>query len=123
MERDRSLDEFLGGGSDDGDESDDAEDDGGVDRTSDGGETGLADDGAEVDGASEREPDDAAAETTPDDAGDEDDATALDPDAVDPATVTYQSTPAGASCDRCGAHVERRWRDGDAYVCVDCKEW
>jgi len=117
MERDRSLEEFLGGESDDGDGrddadgSDDAEDGGEVDRTGDGAETDLAGDDSEVaaDDATERET--------------EADATTLDPDAVEPATVTYQWTPAGASCDRCGARVERRWRDDGAYVCEDCKEW
>ena len=29
----------------------------------------------------------------------------------------------GADCDRCGARVDRRWRDGDALVCADCAPW
>lgn len=43
--------------------------------------------------------------------------------AVDPAESTYAWTPSGATCDACGASVERRWRDEGALVCGDCKSW
>ena len=39
------------------------------------------------------------------------------------AVSTADWRPGGATCADCGAAVERRWRDGDALVCVDCKEW
>lgn len=45
-------------------------------------------------------------------------------DAVDdPATATASWDPDGATCADCGAAVERRWRDGDALVCPECKAW
>jgi hypothetical protein len=31
--------------------------------------------------------------------------------------------PDDASCDRCGSHTERLWREGDALVCPACKSW
>jgi len=42
--------------------------------------------------------------------------------AVDPATPTMRWS-ADAVCDACGSSAPRRWRDGDAFVCADCKEW
>ncbi|PSP57851.1 hypothetical protein BRC72_07840 [Halobacteriales archaeon QH_7_66_36] len=74
MDRDRSLDEFLGD----------------------------ADEGS----------------PNPDDASDAD---ATDEDEPTLATTTYDSD--GADCEACGATVTRRWRDGDALVCGECKEW
>lgn len=74
MDRDRSLDEFLGD----------------------------ADEGS----------------PNPDDASDAD---ATDEDEPTLATTTYD--PDGADCEACGATVTRRWRDGDALVCGECKEW
>jgi hypothetical protein len=44
-------------------------------------------------------------------------------DEVEPPTTTYRWTPDGAACEECGAAVERRWRDGNAFVCGNCKEW
>ena len=79
MDRDRSLDEFLGD----------------------------ADEGSP-------NPDDASdADATDEGATDEDEPTL--------ATTTYDSD--GADCEACGATVTRRWRDGDALVCGECKEW
>lgn len=43
--------------------------------------------------------------------------------AVDPAESTYAWSPSGATCDACGASVERRWRDEGDLVCADCKSW
>jgi hypothetical protein len=74
MDRDRSLDEFLGD----------------------------ADEGS----------------PNPDNASDAD---ATDEDEPTLATTTYDSD--GADCEACGATVTRRWRDGDALVCGECKEW
>lgn len=44
-------------------------------------------------------------------------------DDADPATPTSTWHADGADCDRCGERVERRWRDGDAFVCADCAPW
>ncbi|ELZ55090.1 MULTISPECIES: DUF7573 domain-containing protein [Halorubrum] len=46
-------------------------------------------------------------------------------DAPDAALATATSTwhADGAACDRCGERVERRWRDGEAFVCADCAAW
>jgi hypothetical protein len=74
MDRDRSLDEFLGD----------------------------ADEGS----------------PNPDNASDAD---ATDEDEPTLATTAYDSD--GADCEACGATVTRRWRDGDALVCGECKEW
>ena len=76
--------------------------------------SGVADDeGGQVPGADGEAPEDA------DDTGD---GNVVD-DAVDPAVSTYRWSPEGAACADCGQTVERRWLDGEAYVCGDCKEW
>jgi hypothetical protein len=51
-----------------------------------------------------------------------------DDEPVTPAVSTYEWTPTGAECPRCGTVVERRWRDEAAddtgeLVCFDCKVW
>jgi hypothetical protein len=46
-----------------------------------------------------------------------------DCNAVDPLRTTYRWSPDGDDCPACGARVERRWRDGERFVCADCKEW
>ena len=56
--------------------------------------------------------------SNPDDASDAD---ATDEDEPTPATTIYD--PDGGDCEVCGATVTRRWRDGDALVCGECKEW
>lgn len=48
---------------------------------------------------------------------------AAEPDAPEPAVSTYRWSPDGVACDDCGETVERRWLDGDDYVCAECKEW
>ena len=63
--------------------------------------------------------DDGADAGTDDDAGD---ASAPD-DGVEPPLPTTDWSPKGASCDACGAVVKRRWRQADALVCPDCKNW
>ena len=45
-----------------------------------------------------------------------------DGDAASGAPITYEWRP-GVDCEACGATVDRRWRDGDARVCAECKEW
>lgn len=42
---------------------------------------------------------------------------------AEPATSTYQWSPDGPACDRCGDAVDQRWRDDDAMVCGKCKDW
>lgn len=39
------------------------------------------------------------------------------------AVATYEWTQGGVDCADCGATVECRWRDGDRFVCADCKAW
>jgi hypothetical protein len=108
--RDRSLDEFATG------------------------ETAADEREEENEEATENEPE--AAATTDDesseagtDAETADSEAAAEPSerAVEPALSTYDWTPGGADCGRCGETVEKRWRDGDgtgeAMVCADCKEW
>ena len=51
---------------------------------------------------------------------DSDDLEAAD---IEPAESTSSWRSDGRDCDGCGRRVERRWRDGDSFVCVDCKEW
>jgi hypothetical protein len=43
--------------------------------------------------------------------------------AVEPAVSTYRSALDGRACDGCGGSVTELWRDGDALVCPDCKQW
>ncbi|WP_049937930.1 DUF7573 domain-containing protein [Haloplanus natans] len=40
-----------------------------------------------------------------------------------PSVPTMRWSANGAACDDCDAVVSRRWRDGDSFVCADCKEW
>ncbi|AFK19724.1 hypothetical protein E6P09_01535 [Haloferax mediterranei ATCC 33500] len=37
--------------------------------------------------------------------------------------ATYRWNPDGTPCPQCGESVEKRWLDGDEYVCIDCKDW
>jgi hypothetical protein len=50
-------------------------------------------------------------------------ATEADADVVEPAVSTYSWSPSGAPCEACGATAERRWRDGEQFVCPACKDW
>ncbi|WP_424007077.1 DUF7573 domain-containing protein [Haloferax denitrificans] len=59
----------------------------------------------------------------PADATDSADANA-DADSRDVSTLaTYRWTPEPAACPQCGESVQKRWLDGDEYVCLDCKDW
>ena len=42
---------------------------------------------------------------------------------ANPSVPTMRWSADGAACDDCGTVVSRRWTDGDAVVCADCKEW
>jgi len=59
------------------------------------------------------------------DDGEDDSDAVVEDDSVDadPATATSTWHADGAACDRCGERVERRWRDGEAFVCADCASW
>lgn len=127
MTRDASLDEFLGGNDEDAEPGDDGNEPG--DGAIDDGATG--DDVAGDDVAAAPETDDAATPTDVERETDADEmvvangdaAAPLPPDAVGPATSTYDWSPDGDDCAACSATVERRWRDDPGLVCADCKEW
>ena len=85
-----------------------------------------------ADGESERtDSDDPTADETPvdsdasdDDAGTVDSGASEDnAETVEPARATSTWHTEGADCDQCGGRVERRWRDGDEFVCADCAPW
>lgn len=42
---------------------------------------------------------------------------------VEPLVETFAWSAEGGPCAACGDRVERRWRDGEALVCADCKAW
>ncbi|WP_410766481.1 hypothetical protein [Haloferax sp. DFSO60] len=37
--------------------------------------------------------------------------------------ATYRWTPKATACPRCGTSVQKRWLDGEEYVCDECKSW
>ncbi|RDZ64079.1 hypothetical protein C5B90_13335 [Haloferax sp. Atlit-12N] len=75
-----------------------------------GDDDGAADEPTAVDGA--------------DDSPDASDTDASDADDRDVSTLaTYRWTPEAAACPQCGESVQKRWLDGDEYVCLDCKDW
>lgn len=108
MTRDASLDEFLGGGDEDGDAA------------------GTDADGAESETAAGAAPEDDRGDGggAGDGVADEEDPP-LALDGVEPARSTYAWSPDGAECAACGATVEARWRGeaAEGLVCADCKEW
>ena len=95
MTRDRSLDEFAGGG-----DATNATEEDPVDDNADGGER--------------------AAAATQDDVAS---ATKGDSDDTEPATATYRWDPDGVECPACGATVDRLWSSEAGQVCAECKEW
>jgi hypothetical protein len=105
MSGDRSLDEFFPAGQESGDGSGEQDDE----RASD--ESAVDDAGG--DESDKREAGDGVGGES---GGGE-------ADAVTPAESTYAWSPSGATCDTCGASVERRWRDEGDFVCADCKSW
>lgn len=76
----------------------------------------------EFDGSADDDESDASDETETVDR-DAVDADPHSPTDVAPAVATMRFSPDGAACDDCGVTVTRRWRDGDAFVCADCKAW
>jgi hypothetical protein len=77
----------------------------------------ASDDGEQVD--DERVSDD----RQPDDGERADDSHPADRPSAEPSRATFRWLPDGDDCPACGAAVERQWRDGDRFVCADCKEW
>ena len=107
MSEDRSLDDFV--------------DAAGNDDTADTDE-----DGDPVADASVGEGEDAEPDTDADtefDAPTTEAMSAESTSSVTPAESTSTWASDGDDCDRCGRRVERRWRENDAFVCGDCKEW
>lgn len=100
MPEDATLDDFLGGDSEDEPSEDDNE---------------------PADGDADSDESTASDEVTPDDSPSED--TPVDTDGVKPAAVTYNREPGGAACEACGDVVTERWDADGAFVCADCKEW
>jgi hypothetical protein len=137
MGENRSLDEFVPAS----DDADDEDVDAAADDTTDETDAERADvDDTDPSGAEQVEADadvsggDTAAtvETTAgsgaDDAGDggtparvdgSDDPTSE----TDRPRTTYRWSPDGDDCPVCGETIDRQWRDGDRFVCADCKEW
>ncbi len=88
----------------------DFEDGSGSDTSDDGSGSDTADDGSNP--ATDEAIDDADA-----------DPAASTARSRDPATATYRWSPNGAECPDCGAVTERRWHDGERFVCPACKDW
>lgn len=131
MGENRSLDDFLS-----------PEDDGAGDEgTASGRSTPGTDGDAGADPTGRSEADESAAERTAGSAGDSGDAGEADAGAAteadgatdsahdgdvpstDPPRTTYRWSADGDDCPACGATVDRQWRDGDRFVCADCKDW
>ena len=73
---------------------------------------------------SDRSLDEFAATAAEGEPADDDSDEASTPAADAAASVpTMRWSADGAACADCGAVVSRRWRDGDSFVCADCKEW
>ena len=112
MAEDRSLDDFAAA---------DAADAESAGTGSDDARSGVPDpDDPEGD---DTDPDDPEGDDTDPDDPEGDDTDPADLGAVDPAVATSAWHADGVECDRCGERVDRRWRDGDALVCVDCASW
>ncbi|WP_418281564.1 DUF7573 domain-containing protein [Halorubrum sp. DTA98] len=109
MPEDRSLDEFAGVGSDEADD--------GVTDVEEEDVEGADVEGADVEvGADADGPDPGTGDSTA--------SMGTDPDTnAAPAVSTSSWTTDGDACDRCGDAVERRWREGESFVCIDCKDW
>ncbi|WP_372911785.1 hypothetical protein [Salinigranum sp.] len=139
MGENRSLDEFFPASDDADDEAVDAaaDDDTDTDRTAPGGTDGDDTDRDRAERA-EADADSPAGDTAAtgeaaagSDANgvedgeapahvDESDGPA---DEADRTRATYRWSPDGDDCPVCGETADRQWRDGDRFVCADCKEW
>ncbi|MFB6096848.1 MAG: hypothetical protein ABEJ74_05630 [Haloferacaceae archaeon] len=122
MTGDRTLDDFLGdaGASPEEDDEEAAGDEEGA--------AGIDDSDGEADGDDDADNGDLDANDDDDVhdgdvAGNDDGEASTEPSSVDPAVATYRWSPDGAVCEACGETVDRRWLDGESYVCAACKEW
>ena len=118
MDRDRSLDEFVGGQSDGSADSDDSAD--GDDGPADP-DVGRDADSDPVD--SDADDDSDLADRAPDTDGSEAAVSGGDEDDVEPAAVTYRWDPDGVPCSECGSTADRLWSGESGQVCAACKEW
>ncbi|MWV38667.1 hypothetical protein [Natrialba sp. INN-245] len=81
-------------------------------------------------GVDSDEGDDSSSNDSESDTRETDESTSVVTDPAPPASTddggpTSLSTYAWGShvCRRCDAESSRVWRDGDGFVCPDCKEW
>lgn len=127
MDRDRSLDEFVGGQSDGSADSDDSADgdDGPADPdihndvADDPVDSNADDDPVDPDG----DVDSDLADRAPDTDGSGAAVSGGDEDDVEPAAVTYRWDPDGVPCSECGSTVDRLWSGESGQVCAACKDW
>lgn len=118
MEEDASLDQFAGASVADEHEKRDER------AGTDGADDSDARTDADTDTAVDADGDDPVTESSTDDVDAEPASGSLDEtDGVTPTVTTYGWTPGGVCCEACGETAQRRWRDADAMVCWDCKEW
>ncbi len=118
MARDRPLDEFLDREDQESGEDEPPEAD--ADRPSKDADRPPADDQPSGEDADRPTAD---PESADDEARDTPVGSADGDTPVDGTRPTYAWTPGGDDCEQCGATVERRWHDGDAMVCAECKDW
>ncbi len=134
MDRDRSLDEFVGGQSDgsaDSNADDDPADSDGDDGPADPDVSRDADsDPVDSDGDVDSDPVDSdadddsdLADRAPDTDGSGAAVSGGDEDDVEPAAVTYRWDPDGVPCSECGSTADRLWSGESGQVCAACKEW
>ncbi|WP_396611544.1 hypothetical protein ACH9L7_15280 [Haloferax sp. S1W] len=112
----RSLDDF----------GSPADNDDPAESVSDDTAESVSDDTAESvsDDTAESVSDDTAESVSDDTAESVSDDTATEEDSDAPDTLaTYRWTPDGTPCPACGETVQKRWLDGEQYVCHDCKDW
>lgn len=115
---DATLDEFLPDADErqgDADERSGDGEDGGDEHGGDAAEAGVGEGANEA--ASVRADDGAAEGVDAETAGEGEAA------GPEPAVSTHRFHPDGRACADCGGDATRLWRDGDALVCADCKQW
>ncbi|MDG5777322.1 hypothetical protein VB773_03185 [Haloarculaceae archaeon H-GB2-1] len=81
----------------------------------------MAEDASLGDFASEPSEDESDDETA--ERGDEPASVTVSTDDVEPATATYRVAATPEPCAECATETTRLWRDGERFVCGDCKDW
>ncbi len=128
--RETSLDEFAGG--DDGAVTDDTVEEASSERPADGSTDDGRHDADPADGRDDAGPSagdgaesaDVEAATGRSARGESADGGVGDTESgVTPAVSTFEWTPDGAACARCGETAARRWRNDEELVCSACKTW